>query len=72
MADRNTLEQDIDEVLGALAATEASPREIDWAPTPEPVQAFEDMRDFPEEPEESDEDDSDDEGGSDGDDEDDE
>lgn len=37
MADRNTLEQDIDEVLGALAAAEASPGEIDWEPTPEPV-----------------------------------
>jgi len=72
MEDRNTLEQDIDEVLGALATAEASPREIDWEPTPEPVQAFEDMRDLPEEPEESDEDGSDDEGGSGGDDEDDE
>jgi len=63
MADRNTLEQNIDQVLVALAA-EASPREIDWEPTREPVQACEDMRDLPEEPEDSDEDDSDDEGGS--------
>ena len=64
MADRNTLEQDIDEVLGAPTAAEAYPREIDWEPTPDPVQAFEDMRDLPEEPEDSDEDESDDEGGS--------
>ena len=61
---RDTLEQDIDEVLVALAAAGASPRKIDWEPTPEPVQAFEDMRDLPEEPEDSDEDESDYEGGS--------
>jgi hypothetical protein len=63
MADRNTLEQDIEEILGAPTAAQAHPREIDWEPAPDPVQAFEDLRDFsgePEEPEESDEDGSDD------------
>jgi hypothetical protein len=68
MADRNTLEQDIEEILGAPTAAEARPREIDWEPAPDPVQAFEDLRDFsdepeePEESEESDEDASDDDG----------
>ena len=65
MADRNTLEQDIEEILGTPTADEAHPSEIDWAPAPDPVQAFEDLKDFsddPEEPEGSDEDGSDDDG----------
>ncbi|MCI0634769.1 MAG: hypothetical protein L0206_12760 [Actinobacteria bacterium] len=70
MANRNTLERDIEEILGAPTAAEAHPREIDWEPAPDPVQAFEDLRDFSEEPEEPEE--SDDEDGSDEDDEDDE
>lgn len=66
MADRNTLEQDIEEILGVPTAAEAHPREIDWEPVPDPVQAFEDLRDFSGEPEDdpegSDEDGSDDDG----------
>jgi hypothetical protein len=70
MADRNTLEQDIDEVLGAPTA-EAGPLDIDWEPAPKTVQAFDDMRDLPEEPEDSDEEDSEDGDGSGSDDDDD-
>ena len=65
MAEKHTLEQDIEEILGAPTAAEAHPREIDWEPAPEPVQAFQDLRDFsdePDEPEESEEDGSDDDG----------
>jgi len=59
VANRHTLEQDIDEILGARTAG-AGPRDIDWGSAPATAQAFEDMRDFPEEPEDSDEEGSED------------